>query len=77
MHPKTPDKVRVVFDCAAKYHGVSLNDNVLQGPDLSNNLIGVLCRFGQYPFALMADMEAMFHQVSVNLEDVNALQFLW
>ena len=73
VHPKKPDKVRVVFDCAAKYHGVSLNDNVLQGPDLTNNLIGVLCRFRQYPVALMADIEAMFHQVRVNLEDVNAL----
>ena len=77
VHPKNPDKVRVVFDCAAKYHGVSLNDNVLQGSDLANNLIGVLCRFRQYPVALMADIEAMFHQVRVNLEDVNALRFLW
>ena len=77
VHPKKPDKVRVVFDCAAKYHGVSLNDNILQGPDLTNNLIGVLCRFRQYPVALMADIEAMFHQVRVNLEDPNALRFLW
>ena len=65
-----------MFDCAAKYHGVSLNDNVLQGPYLTNNLIGVLCRFRQYPVALIADMEAMIHQVCVNLEDVNALRFL-
>ena len=77
VHPKKSDKVRVVFDCAVKYHGVSLNDNVLQGPDLANNLNGVLCRFRQHHVALMADIEAMFHQVCVNLEDVNALQFLW
>ena len=35
IHPQKPEKVRVVLDCAAKYHGVSLNANVLQGPDLT------------------------------------------
>ena len=51
-HPKKPDKVRVVFDCAAKYHGTSLNENALQGPDLTNSLIGVLLRFHQEPLPL-------------------------
>ncbi|MCP4798391.1 MAG: hypothetical protein GY893_00405, partial [bacterium] len=32
VNPKKPDKVRVVFDCAAKFNGESLNSNVLQGP---------------------------------------------
>ena len=76
-HTKKPDKVRIVFDCAAKYKNVSLNEKVLQGPDLTNSLIGVLCRFRSEPVALMADVEAMFHQVRVTAEDVNALRFLW
>ncbi len=74
---KKPDKVRVVFDCAGKYHGESLNDKILQGPDLTNSLVGVLCRFRQEAVAVMADVEAMFHQVLVHPKDVNALQFLW
>ena len=45
MHPCKPDKVRVVFDCAAVYQGISLNQKVLQGPDLLNKLLGVLLRF--------------------------------
>ncbi len=44
-HPRKPNKIRVVFDCSAKFDGVSLNDVLLQGPDLTNSLIGVLNRF--------------------------------
>ena len=76
-HPKKLDKVRVVFDCAAKYHGTSLNNNVLQGPGLTNSLIGVLLRFRQEPVAVIADVEAMFHQVLVHPIDIDALRFLW
>ena len=72
-----PDKIRVVFDCAAAYHGTSLNDKLLQGADLTSSLFGVLTRFRQEPVALMADIESMFHQVNVRLEDCNALRFLW
>lgn len=77
LNPNKPDKVRVVFDCAAKYQGTSLNDQLLQGPDLTNNLVGVLTRFRQEPVALMADIESMFHQVHVSPNDCDALRFLW
>ena len=40
-HPKKPNKISVVFDCAADL----LDKHLLQGPDLTNNLTGVLCRF--------------------------------
>lgn len=43
-HPKKPNKIRVVFNCAAVHEGVSLNKHLLQGPDLTNNLTGVQCR---------------------------------
>lgn len=68
----------MVFDCSAKYQGTSLNDQLLQGPDLTNSLIGVLTRFRQGPIiAFMADVEAMFHQVRVPAKDCDALRFLW
>ena len=77
FHPQKPGKVRVVFDCAARFRDTSLNDQLLQGPDLTNNLAGVLLRFRQEPVALMSDIEQMFHQVLVAPDDCHALRFLW
>ncbi|XP_048020447.1 uncharacterized protein LOC125251470 [Megalobrama amblycephala] len=76
-HPKKPDKLRVVFDCSAKYQGTSLNNHLLQGPDLMNKLTGVLVRFRKHPIAFMCDVEKMFHQFHVQGADRNYLRFLW
>ena len=76
-HAKKPDKLRVVFDCSAKYKGTSLNDHLLTGPDLMNNLNGVLLRFRLHSTALMCDVERMFHQFHVSKMDQDYLRFLW
>lgn len=76
-HSKKPDKLCIVFDCSAKYQGTSLNDHLLQGPDLINNLTGVRVRFRRHPVALMCDVEKMFHQFHVEVADRNYLRFLW
>ncbi|XP_064639787.1 uncharacterized protein LOC135495255 [Lineus longissimus] len=77
FNEKKPDKCRIVFDCAAKFHGSSLNDMVLQGPDYNNSLIGVPLRFRQERVAVKSDIEAMFHQVRVRPADRDVLRFLW
>ena len=69
--------IRFVFDCAAEYESESLNKHLIQGPNLTNNLTGVLCRFRQEPIAFMCDIEAMFHQVKVSEEFRDLLRFLW
>ena len=77
MNPKKPDKVRIVFDCAAELHGQSLNKALLQGPDLTNSLVAVLIRFREKRIAIVADIRSMFHQVKVPSENRDVLRFLW
>ncbi|XP_068203744.1 uncharacterized protein [Palaemon carinicauda] len=74
---KKPGKIRVVFDCSARCNGVSINDELLQGPDLMNNLSGVLCRFRKEPIAISCDVEKMFCQFKVKQEHRDYLRFLW
>ena len=63
-YPMKPGKVRIVFDYAAKYHGISLTQQLLQGPNFTNPLVRVLTRFRQETTATAADEEGMFHQAS-------------
>lgn len=61
-----------------KFHGISLNDTLLTGPDLINPLVGVLCRFRKEAVAVTCcDIERMFHQFYVSPEVHNYLRFLW
>jgi len=62
-HPKKPLKIRVVFDSSAKHDGICLNDVLLKGPDLTNNLVGVLLKFRKGRIAAIADVEQMFFQL--------------
>jgi len=77
FHPQKPGKARVVFDFAATFEGTSLNDQLLQGPYLPNELLGVVIRFQKEPIAMVADVEGMFYQVQVAPNECNALRFLW
>ncbi|TWW61443.1 hypothetical protein D4764_04G0000900 [Takifugu flavidus] len=70
-------KIRVVFDCNATFQDVPLNGQLMQGPDLTNKLIGALMRFREEPIAMMADIESMFYQVRVPGTDADLLRFLW
>ncbi|KAJ0177241.1 hypothetical protein K1T71_001416 [Dendrolimus kikuchii] len=70
------EKIRVVHDAAAKYHGRSLNDMLLPGPDLLRSLPGVIMKYRQYPVAVSADIKEMFMQVKIIEADRDALRFL-
>lgn len=75
-HPQKPSQIRVVFDSSAQYDSVSLNDILLQGPDLNNSLLGVLMRSRTGPIGVLADIEQMF-QCFVQQDFRDMLRFLW
>ena len=74
---KKLEKLRIVFDCGPEFQGTSLNQLLVQGPDLTNLLTGVLTRFREKKVALVSDIKSMFHQVKVDPQDKNAFKFLW
>jgi len=75
--PRKPEEPRVVFDCASKSGGTSLNEELLRGPENTSSLIGVILRFRVNEVAVTADVKRMFHQVHVTPEDRGALCYLW
>ena len=76
-NPKKPEKVRRMYNAAAKYEGRSLNDFIYTGPNLLNPLFGVLFKFRQGRIALCSDIKYMFLQMRVVEEDLPALRFLY
>ena len=62
-----PDKkstpIRIVFNSSSSYQGHRLNDYWLKGPDLLNNLFGVILRFRENEVALSADISKMYHRI--------------
>ncbi len=75
--PKKDGAIRIVFDCASKFKGYSLNDCAHRGPDLNNKLSNVLLRFRQHQFAAMSDISSMYNQIKVPKSDQDALRFIW
>ncbi|XP_076660830.1 uncharacterized protein LOC143364282, partial [Halictus rubicundus] len=71
-------KVRVVFDGSAKSSsGVSLNDALLTGPTIQDDIFGLLLRFRMHPFVLTGDIEKMYRQFLVREEDRPYQRILW
>ena len=66
-----------MFDGSSQFKGESLNAHLLTGPDLTNALAGVLCRFRKESIAFMCDVKEMFYQFNVNQEHRDFLRFLW
>ena len=74
---KSTTKVRIVFDCSAKYKGIALNDVIHAGPKLQRELFDVLIRFCRNPVALVCDIQEMYHQIEIESEDRPLFRILW
>ena len=71
-------KLRVAFDGSAKTtSGVSLNDRLMVGPNLREDLLFILTRFRFHLVALSADIAKMYRQVELDDEDRVYHRILW
>ena len=65
-HPAKPNKICVVFGYSAEYTSRSINKELLDGPDLTNQITGILIGFRQGKIAFATGIEKMFIQVLVS-----------
>ena len=57
LNTNKPDRVSVVFDASAKIKKTCLNDNLLPGIDLINNLVSAITKFRNGKYAVTGDIK--------------------
>ena len=71
-------KLRVVFGASAKTStGLSLNDALMTGPTIQDDLFTILTRFRKHKFVLTADIAKMYRQIQVDPSDRHYQRILW
>ena len=56
-HQSKPGKICVAFDCSDEFEEKSINKKLLQGPDLTNQIVSILIRFREEKVDVLADVE--------------------
>ena len=69
--------LRIVFNSSAVYIGHKLNDYWMKGPDLLNDLFGVLLRFREGQAAVLGDISQMHHRILIPEVDQQVHRFFW
>ncbi|XP_015594930.1 uncharacterized protein LOC107267560 [Cephus cinctus] len=62
-------KLRVIFHASAKTSlGTALNDKLMVGPNLQNDLFNIILRFRTHQFVITADIAATFRRIIIRQE---------
>ncbi|XP_033127836.1 uncharacterized protein LOC117125439 [Anneissia japonica] len=69
--------IRIVFNSSSVCEGSSLNNHWCKGPDLLQNLMGVIMRFKEFKVAIAEDISKMFYRVRIPLSDMHVHRFMW
>jgi hypothetical protein len=70
--------IRIVYDCSCKSStSRSLNDCLLAGPPLQNDITEILLRFRFHKFGVVSDIEKAFLQINLHEDDRDYTRFLW
>lgn len=74
----TTTKLRVVFDASCKTTtGRSLNDMLMVGPNLQDDLFSIIARFRTHKFIMIADIQKMYRQINIDSSQLNLQQIFW
>lgn len=74
----TSTKLRVVFDASRKSgNGKSLNDILVTGPTIQNDLVSILVNWRFHRIAFIADVKMMYRQVLVDEQDIDFQRIVW
>lgn len=74
----TTTKLRVVFDASCKTTtGVSLNDALMVGPVVQEDLLEIILRFRVHKYAIVADIEKMYRMILVHEDNQRLQRILW
>lgn len=69
--------LRIVFNSSIVFRGHCLNEYWAKGPDLFNDLFGILLRFRENRSALVGDISKMYHRIRISESDKHVHRFLW
>lgn len=71
-------KIRVVFDASCKTStGVSLNDVLMVGPVVQQDLVSILLHFRTYRYVLTCDIIKMYRQIVLHSSQMQLHRILW
>lgn len=71
-------KLRVVFDASCKTStGISLNDCLMVGPTLQQDLFSLLLRFRTFNYVITADIAQMYRQVQIDRSQTTLQTIFW
>lgn len=77
-HHPIVKKFRVVFDASCSTsNGLSVNDIQLAGPNLQEELPIILMRFRMFQFVLVADINKVFRQIKMHVDDIKYQKIFW
>lgn len=71
-------KLRTVMNASSKTStGISLNDVLLEGPNIYNDVLNIILRFRAYKYTFSCDIIKMFRTILVSEEQRPLLRLLW
>ena len=67
----------MIWDMACQINGKSVNDYLMNGPNLYSSLVKIQFQMQEFEILIKADLSEMFHQIKLLVEDTDALRFVF